>query len=327
MFINAYYPIKRYMPRRVQLMVRRVFATAKRRLNRHVWPIDPDSATPPEQWNGWPGGKRFAFVLTHDVDTQRGHDRCLDLMKLEQASGFVSSFNLVAGEYVVLPELRRCLRDNGFEVGVHGLYHNAEMYESRVKFNRQAVRINRYLREWESVGFRSPCMYHNLEWLRGLDISYDASTFDTDPFEPQPDGMGTIFPFIVEGEEEGRGYVELPYTLPQDFTLFVLFREKNIDTWKRKLDWVVKKGGMVLLNTHPDYMNFRDERHTYEEYPARLYRDLLEHVKSSYGDSFWNPLPREVAAWYRERLHREDGSADREMIGMSGDHGIAGACA
>jgi hypothetical protein len=48
-----------------------------------------------------------------------------------------------------------------------------------------------------------------------------------------------------------RGYVELPYPLPQDFTLFTVMREKDIDIWKKKLDWIVEKGGMALLITHP----------------------------------------------------------------------------
>ncbi len=37
-----------------------------------VWPIDPMAAKKPEGWKGWPEGKQFALVLTHDVDTQRG---------------------------------------------------------------------------------------------------------------------------------------------------------------------------------------------------------------------------------------------------------------
>jgi hypothetical protein len=40
-------------------------------------------------------------------------------------------------------------------------------------------------------------MLRNLDWLGDLNIQYDGSTFDTDPFEPQPDGAGTIFPFWV----------------------------------------------------------------------------------------------------------------------------------
>ena len=93
-------------------------------------------------------------------------------------------------------------------------------------------------------------MFHKLDWLHDLDIQYDASTFDTDPFEPQPEGVATIFPFWKEGAK-GRGYVELPYTLPQDSTLFLLFGELNPDTWLRKLDWVASRGGMALVVVHP----------------------------------------------------------------------------
>ena len=42
-------------------------------------------------------------------------------------------------------------------------------------------------------------MQHNLQWLHALNAEYDSSTFDTDPFEPEPDGVGTIFPFWVPG--------------------------------------------------------------------------------------------------------------------------------
>ena len=78
-------------------------------------------------------------------------------------------------------------------------------------------------------------MHHNLKWIGNLDIQYDASTFDVDPFEPQPDGMTTVFPFIVGNPDIGRRYVELPYTLPQDFTLFVIMRQRSNDIWKKRI--------------------------------------------------------------------------------------------
>jgi len=55
-----------------------------------------------------------------------------------------------------------------------------------------AMRVN-----GEASGFRSGFMLRNLDWFAYLDVQYDASTFDTDPFEPQPDGGHTIFPFWV----------------------------------------------------------------------------------------------------------------------------------
>jgi hypothetical protein len=79
-------------------------------------------------------------------------------------------------------------------------------------------------------------MIRNLEWIHDLNIEYDASTFDTDPFEPQPEGVTTIFPFWIRGNGDQNGYVELPYTLSQDFTLFILMGEKSREIWKRKLD-------------------------------------------------------------------------------------------
>ncbi len=299
--INLYYRLKPYLPRRLQLLARRGVATAKRAAHAGIWPIDAGACNKPEGWSGWPGGKQFALILTHDVDTRRGHDRCRHLIALEKEMGFRSSFNFVAGEYSVSSELRSDLAAHGFEVGIHGFVHNAQLYESRDEFMRQAVLINRTLNDWGAVGFRSPCMYHNLEWLRELEILYDASTFDTDPFEPQPDGAGTIFPFLVERENGAKAYVELPYTLPQDFTLFVLFREKGIDTWKRKLDWVARHGGMVLLNTHPDYMDFGPGKPGYEEYTAEHYRNLLGYIRERYEGCYWHALPHQIAKFWMRR--------------------------
>ena len=45
--------------------------------------------------------------------------------------------------------------------------------------------------------FRSPAMQHK-SWLHELEVEYAKSTFDTDPFEPQPDAARTIFPFWVQ---------------------------------------------------------------------------------------------------------------------------------
>lgn len=299
-----YYYLKPMIPRRLQLVIRKWVAVRKRQACRDVWPIDRKAGTPPRGWRGWPGGKRFAVVLTHDVDTQRGHDRCRNLIELERDAGFRSAFNFVAEGYTVSPELRKRLVSEGFEVGLHGLRHDRGLYSSKEEFDRQAIRINRYLKEWGARGFRSPSMYHNLPWMHGLDISYDASTFDTDPFEPQPDAAGTIFPFLVPGGGKGKGYIELPYTLPQDFTLFILFRERDIDIWKHKVDWIAEQGGMLLLNTHPDYMRFDGGNSTYEEYPARLYRQLLEYVERQYAGSYWHILPREIAEfWMKEARH------------------------
>ncbi len=295
-FLKLFYLIKPFMPRRLQIALRQRLALYKRRKVGDFWPIDPKAGDPPPHWRGWPNGKRIALVLTHDVDTQKGHDRCYKLMDLEEELGFRSSFYFVPQRYKIAVDLINDVKKRGFEVGVHGLNHDGKLYFSEKIFNQRATKINEYIKQWKAVGFRSPAMHRKLEWIHALDIQYDLSTFDTDPFEAQPDGTGTIFPFwVASNHTEKSGYVELPYTLVQDFTLFILMREESIDIWKRKLEWIASHKGMALLNTHPDYMAIDGASIKREEYPLRFYRDFLIYVKTEFAGQFWNALPAEVS--------------------------------
>lgn len=323
---RLYYGIKPLLPAALRLSVRRWFAARKRAEVGLTWPILPGSEAVPEGWPGWPEGKQFALVLTHDVEGQAGLGKCRQVLELEQKLGFRSAFNLIPeGEYSVTPEFRAELTRNGFEVGVHDLYHDGKLFLREREFRRNAVKINQYLKDWGAAGFRSGFMLHNLEWIHDLDVQYDASTFDVDPFEPQPQGQHTIFPFWVPRTERlnaesqqpqsrnfsaaqpcsvsalpSKGYVELPYTLPQDSTLFLLLGERHPDIWFQKLDWVARHGGLALVNVHPDYMRFDGEGASARTFPAEFYTRLLQYARQKYGGAFWNPLPRELAAFVNQ---------------------------
>lgn len=306
---RIYYGLKPFIPQSFRTAIRRRLAMRLRKRIGDVWPIMPGSERPPEDWSGWPEGKKFALVLTHDVESRAGLQKCRSLMQLELDLGFRSSFNFVPeGSYRVPVELREELTANGFEVGIHDLKHDGHLFASHREFKRRAARINAYAREWGASGFRSGFMLRNLDWLHDLNVQYDASTFDTDPFEPQPDGGHTIFPFWVPRpngssinhqsstiNSSSDGYVELPYTLPQDSTLFLVLRETTPEIWMRKLAWVAQHGGMVLLDAHPDYMSFNGSRQTATEYPAELYREFLTYVKTRYAGEYWHALPKDVA--------------------------------
>jgi glycosyltransferase involved in cell wall biosynthesis/peptidoglycan/xylan/chitin deacetylase (PgdA/CDA1 family) len=280
-----------------------------------VWPIDEKAARPPENWQGWLESKKFAFVITHDVETARGLDNCRALMDMEEKYGFRSSFNFVADDYAIPQDLLDEMRRRGFEIGGHGLHHNGNLFQSRNVFDEHTIRINQFLKKHSIVGFRCPSMYHNLDWIHELNIEYDASTFDTDPFEPQPDSAATIFPFWIAGPDGSRGYVELPYTLPQDFLLFILLQEKNIDIWKNKLDWIVRHSGMALFISHPDYMSFNGANH-YEKYPAKYYEDFLKYVRTKYEGQYWHALPKEVAAFWQHRKKNDNYKAEMKTRKM-----------
>ncbi len=293
---KAYYFLKPAIPLAIRVGARRLIANRLRRQFSGSWPILQSAGRLPVGWPGWPNGKKFAFVVTHDVEGARGLARCRKLSDLDNALGIRAAFNFVPeGEYRVSDTLRAYLEHEGFEVGVHDLYHDGSLYRSSKHFQEQARQINQYLLAWGGAGFRSGFMFHNLEWLHELNVLYDASTFDTDPFEPQPDGVGTIFPFWVQ-RSGSKGYVELPYTLPQDSTLFVLLKETTIDLWTKKLDWVASHGGMALTVVHPDYISFDGKPNAWE-YQADLYKRFLKYVVTRYGDTCWYALPREVATF------------------------------
>lgn len=233
----------------------------------------------------WPDDKEFAFVLTHDVETRYGVERIAKLAAVEEELGFRSSWNIVPYKYEMDAGLARDLAARGFEIGIHGYNHDGKLYWSRRVFAERAVKINEALRKYNAVGFRSPMVHRNLEWLQMLDVEYDASFFDADPFQAMPGGVGHIWPFLA-----GK-FVELPYTLPQDHTLFIALGQSDTTIWQQKLDYIAKHSGMALMLTHPDYLDT----------PSRLdaYREFLISVKERGG--FWHALPRDVTRWWRDR--------------------------
>lgn len=317
MFTRLYYTLKPFLPRPLRIAVRSSWAKWLRRGCEGIWPILQAAARKPEGWPGWPDSVQFALVLTHDVEGPEGLAKVKDLAKLEMSLGFRSSFNLIPeGSYQVDRNLRHWLTGRGFEVGVHDLHHDGKLYRSKAHFQSCANKINHYLKEWNAVGFRSAFMLNNLDWLSSLQVEYDCSSFDTDPFEPQPHGVHTIFPFWVprspspspDGPRSGirspsspaPGYIELPYTLAQDSTVYLLLRELNPILWKQKVDWVADHGGMVLLNVHPDYIDFSGKsRPNHNTFPISNYIELLNYLKSRYAGKYWHALPKDLAAYAR----------------------------
>lgn len=138
-------------------------------------------------------------------------------------------------------------------------------------------------------GFRAPLTHRNPGWMQSLEIEYDESFFDTDPFEPIPGGAMSIWPYFL-----GR-FVELPYTLVQDFSLTNILGETTPRIWMEKVDFLRKYRGMALLNSHPDYLK--------SPVTYKVYADFLAEMKKS--ADYWHALPGEVATWWKYRAGGE----------------------
>jgi len=237
----------------------------------------------------WPEGRRLAFVLTHDIEMADGQAFVRQVADLEESLSFRSSFNFVPERYRLDQGLMRELRARGFEVGVHGLKHDGKLFQSQEEFLRRAARINQYLKEFGAVGFRAPLTHRHPEWMQALEIEYDLSFFDTDPFEPMSGGTMSVWPFAM------GHFMELPYTLVQDYTLTAVLREKTPRIWLKKIEFINSYYGMALVNTHPDYLEAPNTWRVYEEF--------LREMKRRGG--YWQALPCQVAAWWRGRAEAE----------------------
>jgi peptidoglycan/xylan/chitin deacetylase (PgdA/CDA1 family) len=233
----------------------------------------------------WPDGCRWALVLTHDVETAKGFAALDPILELERDVGLRSSWNFVPLRYAVDGERIRQLAADGFEVGVHGLRHDGRDLASLARVKERLPGIREAADQWNAVGFRSPATLRQWELMPLLGFDYDSSYPDTDPFEPHGGGCCTWLPFF------NADMVELPLTMPQDHTMFVILGESDETAWISKAELLRDRGGMALIDTHPDYLI--DDR------IKAAYRRLLERYASDL--TAWKALPREVSAWWRRR--------------------------
>jgi peptidoglycan/xylan/chitin deacetylase (PgdA/CDA1 family) len=238
----------------------------------------------------WPKGYEACAVMTHDVETKTGRDFCDDLMDLNDAFGIKSSFQIVPEKrYTVTPAYIENIKNRGFEVNIHGLDHQGNLFESRERIRKDAAKINEYAELFGARGFRSPCLYRNADWFQELNFSYDLSVPNAGRFEAQSGGCCTLFPYFLPG-----GMLELPLTATEDYLLFHILGEYSTTLWKQQIDEILKNHGLIVFLVHPDYI--------IPDRARNIYKALLEELRGLRSSrNIWFPLPGEVDRWWRER--------------------------
>jgi peptidoglycan/xylan/chitin deacetylase (PgdA/CDA1 family) len=305
---KAYYRTRPFVPRGGQMLARRWFSRHQSRQQFPRWPIETalhdlygallsilsklaGEAVP--MISLWPNGYSWAFLLTHDVETPAGYDTIELLCDIERSAGYRSSWNFVPrNHHVVHDHVVEELWAEGFEVGVHGLHHDGRDIE---EFDARLPEIREFAERWRAPGFRSPSTLRRWEVMARLPFEYDATYFDTSPFEPQSGGCCSWLPYMI------GDLVELPTTLPQDHTLFEILGLDDAEVWLAKARFLKERNGMALALTHPDYSS--------NERLVNAYRALLaEFVDDA---TAWKALPYEVSRWWRQRaastLSRQNG--------------------
>jgi folate-dependent phosphoribosylglycinamide formyltransferase PurN len=302
---NFYYFFRPILPIAVRKHLQRARFKGWDRIPFPHWPVDftveslldhamtlalrtqPDK-TIPFIWF-WPAGAKSCVLMTHDVEASAGRDFCTELMDMDDSFGIKSAFQIV-------PEVRyeapigflEAFRERDFEVNIHDLNHDGALFQDRQEFLRRADRINRFAKEFHTRGFRAGSMYRKQEWFNALDVSYDMSVPNVAHLEPQRGGCCTVMPYFI------GDILELPLTTAQDYALFHILGDYSIELWKKQIDLIRGKHGLISFITHPDYL--------IEKRARQVYRDLLDHLsRLRTTECLWIALPREVDRWWRNR--------------------------
>jgi peptidoglycan/xylan/chitin deacetylase (PgdA/CDA1 family) len=332
--LSFYYLIKGLIPLALRHHINAIAVRARRRLDFPHWPCETALVDFWRDWlrqslqrlglldsphiGFWPHGYRCCIVLTHDVESPFGFEQIQRMTDLEEQYGFRSALNFPLNQYRIDWRKLDDLKARGFEFGAHGLAHDGRLFRSEQDFSALAPLLERFAQEQGLVGFRSPSTLRNVEWIKRLSFDYDCSFADTDPYEPQPGGSCSVFPFFL------GDIVELPYTVPQDHTLIHLLHRDPLPVWTTKSQWIASMGGMILTLTHPDYSGMEPHLSAYGELLKRL-NDV---------ECAWRELPSEVALWWRQRaqtsLTINDGvpvltgpGSDRATVRLISDEALA----
>lgn len=325
--LGLFYRAKPLIPRRAQLAARRLVIRRQGVPEFPSWPLDTSVsrltafyAACALQAAGlsegeflwfWPDARRAAVILTHDVESDEGIRLALELADVEQEHGFRSSFNF--GAWYTKPDagVLRELSERGFEIGMHGLTHDRQLFASREDFEERLPALRALADRLGAVGFRSPATHRVFDWLAELPIEYDCTIPNSDPYEPQPGGCCSVWPFFI------GNVVELPYTLPQDHTLLTLLGHRSPALWLEQAAAIEREHGLIQCVSHPDpgYLGDRDKRAVYAEF----LRGLGEHER------LWRALPREVASWWKARAAtpENDGQLARGVARIDGQAVLA----
>ena len=196
-------------------------------------------------------------------------------------------------------------------MNVHDLSHDGQLFEDWNEFRRRAEKINRYGREFGSVGFRAAIMYRNQEWYDLLDFQYDMSVPSVAHLDPQRGGCCTVMPYFV------GHLVELPLTMTQDYTLFNILNDYSLNLWEKQSQIILQKHGLISAIVHPDYVNGAREQQTYRGLLGLYQRLREEH-------NVWIALPRDAAAWWRQRsqMHVVQRDGDWRVEGPGSERAV-----
>lgn len=240
----------------------------------------------------WPDGKRFAMILSHDLDTPDSESGARAMAEVEHALGVRSCWAIVGRLFPWLRRLAEDLYAEGHEIAVHGWNHDTRLsYLPPDQIEKRLDACAPFVAEFGVTGFRPPALLTSAALDAAIERRYawSCGAIDTDvgSVVAARRGVTTVFPFLK------GGLVEIPVTLPLDDRLMVmgLGGDRFVRAILEKVDIVAARGGVAHLVNHPEpHLSGRPEG-------VAAYRAVLLALRSR--NDLWFARPSDVATLWR----------------------------
>ena len=247
----------------------------------------------------WPEGKKYAFILTHDVDSDWLYkENNLQLfLDVENSFGIRAAWYFVANLYHHdFAKIDR-LAGDGHEIGLHGDNHDHKIaFLSDGAIEKRLAGCRGFIDRYKVAGFRSPHYLRTPRLYEALKryVRYDTSMHDsynpTTPVEMVREGCSAIHPFALS--DGPGGLLELPITIPEDYELYDPARgtASVLETQLAQIAEIKRRGGLATLVIHPE-PHFSSRKPCFE-----AFREVLRAVA---GDKdCWLCRPDELCAYW-----------------------------
>lgn len=196
------------------------------------------------------------IVITHDIDSIACVETIEDIVLLEQKYNLRSTINvLTKGDYKLDPILLKNFESKGFEIGLHGDFHDVALgYRNILDLE---IRIKEALHDLSTLrikSFRAPGLSHSFELMQVL--AKNRITHDSSIIHGLSYGKKFMKPFDIH-LPLNQNIREVPLTLGDD----VLFKNHTLDTNQilHILMELVRKSSLLkipcVVNFHPRYFN------------------------------------------------------------------------
>ncbi len=213
--------------------------------------------------------KRAVVCLCHDIDNLQGYHFTARMAEIDAQYGIQSTFNFLTHDYPIQNDLLTVLRENNFEIGLHGDTHDQGFaFRSPAAIQKRLTRSLDRLQGHDIVGYRSPALsisHHLLRILGQMNFVYDSTMQIASSFYYS---VQLPYPYYLEQ----FGIWEIPLMVQDDnYVRDTRTSEHEIfRSLQRFLTEIIPMNGVLVINAHPHLMVNRQK--FYENFVRYLTR-------------------------------------------------------